>query len=104
MEFAILGPTALAVEGRDVPLGTTKQRGLLALLLFHVGTPVRIETIVEHLWDRRPGEDYRPSLYALASRIRAPSKPWAGRRFWYGYTAPVRIDWIVRRTPLTTIV
>ena len=74
VEFVILGPTALTVDGRNVSLGTTKQRGLLALLLFHVGTPVRIETIVEHPWDRRAGDDYRPSIYALASRTRASLK------------------------------
>lgn len=71
MEFVILGPTALTVKGRDVPLGVAKQRGLLAVLLYHVGSPVRIETIVEHLWADRPVDDCRPSLYALASRTRA---------------------------------
>jgi tetratricopeptide (TPR) repeat protein/DNA-binding SARP family transcriptional activator len=44
---------------------------MLAILLYHVGKPVRIETIVEHLWDDDRGiDDHRSSLYALASRIR----------------------------------
>jgi tetratricopeptide (TPR) repeat protein len=71
MDFVILGPTALHIDGRPVPLGPAKQRGMLAVLLYHVGEPVRIDTIVEHLWGDRVRVDRRPNLYSLASRIRA---------------------------------
>jgi tetratricopeptide (TPR) repeat protein/DNA-binding SARP family transcriptional activator len=71
MEFIILGPTALHVNGQPVPLGAAKQRGMLAVLLFHAGVPVRIDTIVEQLWDSPGPGDPRVHLYALASRIRA---------------------------------
>src|SRR5690242_8173466 len=71
MEFVILGPTALRLDGKPIPLGAAKQRGMLAVLLYYVGKPVRIDTIVEHLWDDDRGlDDHRPNLYALASRIR----------------------------------
>jgi tetratricopeptide (TPR) repeat protein len=70
MEFAILGPTALYVDGHPVPLGAAKQRALLGLLLYHVRQSVRVDTIIEYLWDRQPG-DHRENLYALASRNRA---------------------------------
>ncbi|MEU7796933.1 BTAD domain-containing putative transcriptional regulator [Micromonospora tulbaghiae] len=71
MEFAILGPTKLMVEGRSIPLGAAKQRGLLAVLLYHAGNPVRIETIVEFLWQDSAVDARRPLLYTLASRLRA---------------------------------
>ncbi|SCL34392.1 DNA-binding transcriptional activator of the SARP family [Micromonospora pallida] len=71
MEFSILGPTGLSVAGRSVPLGVAKQRGLLAVLLYHVGRPVRIELIVELLWENRPVDSCRPIIYALTSRLRA---------------------------------
>jgi tetratricopeptide (TPR) repeat protein/DNA-binding SARP family transcriptional activator len=71
VEFKILGPTALEVDGRRIPLGAAKQRGMLALLLYHVREPVRADSIIEHLWNGQPLRDRRASLYALASRIRA---------------------------------
>jgi tetratricopeptide (TPR) repeat protein len=70
MEFSILGATTLTVKGHGVVLGVAKQRGLLAVLLFHVRKPVPVATIVEHLWSDRPVEECRPLLYALASRTR----------------------------------
>ncbi|WP_089156466.1 AfsR/SARP family transcriptional regulator [Micromonospora sp. NBS 11-29] len=71
MEFTILGPTKLMIEGRSMPLGAAKQRGLLAVLLYHVGNPVRVETIVEFLWQDSAVDARRPLLYPLASRLRA---------------------------------
>jgi tetratricopeptide (TPR) repeat protein len=71
MEFSILGATTLTVKGQDVLLGVAKQRGFLAVLLFHVRKPVPVEMIVEHLWSARPVDECRPLLYALASRARA---------------------------------
>ncbi|GAB3816768.1 tetratricopeptide repeat protein [Micromonospora zhanjiangensis] len=71
MEFMILGPTKLTVEGRSIPLGTAKQRGLLAVLLYHADNPVRVETIVEFLWQDSAVDARRPLLYTLASRLRA---------------------------------
>src|SRR5262245_34420883 len=71
MEFVILGPTALRLAGRGVQLGTAKQRGMLAILLYYVRQPVRIDVIVDHLWGEQPPGDHRPSLYALASRARS---------------------------------
>lgn len=71
MEFKILGPTALEVDGHRIPLGAAKQRGMLALLLYHVREPVRVDSIIEHLWNGQPPRDRRTNLYALASRIRA---------------------------------
>ncbi|HET8657708.1 MAG TPA: tetratricopeptide repeat protein [Micromonosporaceae bacterium] len=72
MEFVILGPTALYVGRNPVPLGAAKQRAMLGLLLYHVGTPVRIDILVDQLWDgRRRPDDHRTDLYEMASRIRA---------------------------------
>lgn len=71
MEFAILGPTKLTVEGWSVPLGAAKQRGLLAVLLYHADNPVRVETIMEFLWPDSAVDARRPLLYPLASRLRA---------------------------------
>ncbi|MFI7026853.1 AfsR/SARP family transcriptional regulator [Micromonospora sp. NPDC049900] len=71
MEFTILGPTELRIGERSTPLGTAKQRGLLAVLLYHAGDPVRVETIVELLWPERDVDSCRTLLYPLASRLRS---------------------------------
>lgn len=54
-----------------MPLGVAKQRGLLAILLYHAGDPVRVDLIAEHLWGGRSVGSYRENLYPLASRLRA---------------------------------
>ncbi|GAA3439940.1 AfsR/SARP family transcriptional regulator [Kutzneria kofuensis] len=71
MEFTILGPTRLHVHGVQVDLGTTKQRGLLALLLHDVNNSVPIDTLVGELWSPdRTFEQVRSNFHALVSRLR----------------------------------
>ncbi|MEV4312690.1 tetratricopeptide repeat protein [Actinocrispum sp. NPDC049592] len=70
MEFKILGPTRLIVRSRSVPLGAARQRGLLAILLYHANEPVSVQTIGNLLWRGRPPSDIRQILYAPISRIR----------------------------------
>jgi DNA-binding SARP family transcriptional activator/tetratricopeptide (TPR) repeat protein len=67
VEFVILGRTALYVNGAAVSLGVAKQRALLAVLLYHVNTPVRVDTLVEHLWGTRGSSQ---ALYPPVSRLR----------------------------------
>lgn len=70
VEFGILGPTRLIVDGRPVPLGPAKQRGVLAALLHRAGEPVRADTLIDLLWHPRGTADHRPTLYSIASRLR----------------------------------
>ena len=71
MRFCILGPTEFSDEKTSYPLGATKQRGLLALLLLHAGRPVRVDTLVEHLWPGGGTGDRRKIIYSMVSRLRA---------------------------------
>ena len=50
MEYRILGPLEVAADGRAVPLGGTKQRALLAVLLLHRNAVVSTHQLVEDLW------------------------------------------------------
>lgn len=70
MEFKILGRTRLQINGNQVDLGSAKQRGLLALLLFEVGRPVQMDRIVQVLWRDSTVNDVRGNLQALVSRLR----------------------------------
>ena len=71
MEFAILGPTKLITDGVPLPLGAAKQRGMLALLLLRAEEPVRVDTLIDHLWEDPGRGDHRQALYTMASRLRA---------------------------------
>ena len=72
MRFGILGPTELRQAETLIPLGATKQRGLLALLLLYAGRPVRVDTLVEHLWPGSGGTgDRRKIIYSMVSRLRS---------------------------------
>jgi DNA-binding SARP family transcriptional activator/tetratricopeptide (TPR) repeat protein len=57
-------------NGRPVPLGPAKQRGMIAALLHRAGEPVRADTLIELLWEPQRNADHRPTLYSLASRLR----------------------------------
>jgi DNA-binding SARP family transcriptional activator/tetratricopeptide (TPR) repeat protein len=54
MEFRILGPLEASDGGSLIPLGPTKQRALLALLLLDANRVVSQRRILEELWDDPP--------------------------------------------------
>lgn len=84
MFFRILGPIQLLVDGRSVPLRTTKVRGLLAILLLNANKAVAADLIVNRLWDdeyvdystagRTSRPDRRQALQTNVTRLRAVLK------------------------------
>src|SRR2546426_1183529 len=54
MEFSILGPLEVRVDGRAVALGGVKPRALLAGLVVHANQPVSAERLALALWGGRP--------------------------------------------------
>jgi DNA-binding SARP family transcriptional activator len=70
MEFRLLGP--LELEGRNgvVPLGSGKQRALLAVLLLHANEPVSRERLIDELWGFEPPASAAHSLEVYVSRLR----------------------------------
>ena len=59
IEFRILGPLEVEHEGRLVPLGGTRQRTVLAILLLHRGEVVSMDRLVDELWGERPPDTDR---------------------------------------------
>ena len=53
MEFRVLGPLEVRVDGDAVPLGGRRPRALLAVLLLHPNEVVPADRLIEELW----GED-----------------------------------------------
>ncbi|MCA1841856.1 MAG: AAA family ATPase, partial [Actinobacteria bacterium] len=69
-ELRILGPCELAAGGSPVPLGSLKQRVLLACLVADLNRPVAIDRLVAALWGGAPPPAAETTLRSLVSRLR----------------------------------
>ena len=70
MEYRILGPLEVAANGRAVPLGGTKQRALLAVLLLHRNSVVPTDRLVEDLWGADAPAAAAKTVQVHVSRLR----------------------------------
>src|SRR5215831_12025632 len=53
MEFRVLGPLEVVVEGQPVALGGARQRALLAILLTRANEVVSTDRLIDELWGER---------------------------------------------------
>lgn len=60
----------MTVDGTLVPLGTPKQRAVLAMLLMNRNSPVGIERLITALWDDEPPSGARASIHSYVSNLR----------------------------------
>jgi DNA-binding SARP family transcriptional activator/class 3 adenylate cyclase len=70
VEYRILGALEVAVNGEVVPVGGSRERALLALLLLRANQVVPADTLVEELWGGRPTEAAENTLRVYVSRLR----------------------------------
>jgi DNA-binding SARP family transcriptional activator len=70
IEFRVLGPLDVLVEGRALELKRRKQRSLLALLLLNTGEVVSTDKLIEELWAGEPPKAAVGSLQNLVSALR----------------------------------
>ena len=70
VEFRLLGPVEVWVDGRCVDAGRPHQRAVLAALLVDAGRVVPVETLIDRVWGQAAPEQVRASLRAHLSRIR----------------------------------
>ncbi len=70
MEFGILGPVEVVHEGRALPLGGSRERAVLALLLLSANRVVSAERLAADLWDDAPPDGGVQSLRVFVSRLR----------------------------------
>ncbi len=70
IEFGVLGPLQLSVGGEWVPLGTPKQRAVLAVLVVNANRPVDIDILIGVAWNQRPPPGARATLHAYISNLR----------------------------------
>src|SRR5271156_915580 len=70
LEFGLLGPLEMKVDGTLVPLGTPKQRAVLAMLLMNRNSPVGVERLITALWEEWPPPGARASIHSYVSNLR----------------------------------
>ena len=70
LSFRILGPLEVQGAGRPLPLGTGRQRALLALLLVHANELVSSERLIEELWSGRPPPSAQKAVQGYVSQLR----------------------------------
>ncbi|WP_433265747.1 AfsR/SARP family transcriptional regulator [Actinosynnema sp. CS-041913] len=72
IEFKVLGPLQVRVDGRVLPLPAGRARILLAALLLHAGEVVSADRLVHWLWDGAPPNPARAkaTLQMVVTRLR----------------------------------
>jgi len=70
MEFGLLGPVEVRVDGATLPLGAAKQRALLALLLLDANRTVARERLIDGLWGDDPPESAVKGIQLYVSNLR----------------------------------
>lgn len=68
--FVLLGPFHMAVDRSVVPLGTPKQRAVLAVLVLGRNRPVPTEALIDAVWGENAPAEARASLHAYVSNLR----------------------------------
>lgn len=79
MEFRILGPLEVLVDGHAVSLGGDKQRALLALLVIHANRTLSKERLIDELWGGEPPATAAKTLQVHISRLRKTLEQSAGK-------------------------
>ncbi len=78
MDFHILGPLEALDGGQQVPLGGSKLRAVLALLLLHRGETHSSDRLIDELWGEAPPATAAKTLQVHVSRLRKALATGAG--------------------------
>lgn len=70
MNYRILGPLEVVDGDRQLALGGTRQRALLAILLLHANEVVSTDRLVLELWGEKPPESGPKALQVAVSQLR----------------------------------
>jgi DNA-binding SARP family transcriptional activator len=70
VQFRILGPVGVLVDGREIALGGARQRAVLAILLIHRGGAVSVDRIIDELWSDDPPQTATKTVQVYVSRLR----------------------------------
>ncbi|OBJ59531.1 BTAD domain-containing putative transcriptional regulator [Mycobacterium sp. 1423905.2] len=68
--FGLLGPLQMSVGGKAVPVGTPKQRVVLAVLLLNRNRSVAVESLIDAAWGEDAPAEARASVHVYVSNLR----------------------------------
>lgn len=68
--FGLLGPLQVTIDGNALPLGTPKQRAVLAMLVINRNRPVGTDALIAAAWEQWPPSGARASLHTYVSNVR----------------------------------
>src|SRR5437868_2802611 len=71
MEFRVLGPLEVIDDGRSLPLGSKKQRAVLAIFLLSPGEALSRDRLIDELWQGAPPPAAETTLRSYLSRLRS---------------------------------
>ncbi|HET8968781.1 MAG TPA: AfsR/SARP family transcriptional regulator, partial [Gaiellaceae bacterium] len=75
LDFRVLGPLEVLDGERQLSLGGTRQRSVLAILLLLPGETVSSDRLIDELWGERPPADAQTALQQHVSRLRKALEP-----------------------------
>ena len=75
LEFRVLGPLQVASNGTSLPLGGTKQRAVLALLLLRANEVVPLDRLIDELWGESPPDSAANIVQGYVSHLRKTLEP-----------------------------
>jgi DNA-binding SARP family transcriptional activator/Tfp pilus assembly protein PilF len=70
VEFGVLGPVEVWVDGRPADAGHARQRAVLAVLLLEAGRVVPLEVLVDRVWGEDPPRSVRNVVYGYVGRLK----------------------------------
>jgi DNA-binding SARP family transcriptional activator len=70
VEFGLLGPLEISLDGSPVVVSGEKRRALLLLLLIHANEVISVDRLIDQLWGDRPPPTTKASLHNAVSRLR----------------------------------
>ncbi|PUB27769.1 DNA-binding SARP family transcriptional activator [Promicromonospora sp. AC04] len=71
VRFQLLGHVSARSDRGPVPLGTARQRAVLAALLVEPGVPVSLDQLIERVWGATSPHSARQTLHSYISRLRS---------------------------------
>ena len=78
IDYRLLGPIEVGLNGHVLDIGGQKQRALLAVLLLSANEPVSRDALVDRLWGEHPPAGAQHTLEVYVSRLRKALEPAAG--------------------------
>jgi DNA-binding SARP family transcriptional activator len=75
VEYRILGPLEVLLEGRQIALGSAQPRAVLAVLLLHANEVVSVERLADELWGESPPPTATKTVQLYVSQLRKALGP-----------------------------